>query len=121
MHSLRWTDSPVPAGRRCCSTECFGSAEQRTAPGPGTSALQRLLSGLKSMTSVLTEEVWTLWNLGVIITILAWFMAWTVAAKNMIRRTNMEKQEMVRKATAEIEAAKQKYAKQKKVENKKSK
>eukprot|EP01044_Picomonas_judraskeda_P012818 COSAG03_NODE_1875_length_3400_cov_2.363223_2_plen_74_part_00 len=73
------------------------------------------------MTSVLTEEVWTLWNLGVIITILAWFMAWTVAAKNTIRRTNMEKQEMVRKATAEIEAAKQKYAKQKKVENKKSK
>jgi hypothetical protein len=73
------------------------------------------------MGMVLTDEVWTLQNFVVVALVVAWFIGWTVAAKNMLQRTDLHKREMVNLAAREINTQKQQYAKQTKVDNKKSK
>ena len=73
------------------------------------------------MGTFLTDEVWTLQNFAVLAFVVVWFIGWTLAAKNVLQRTEIHKREMVNLAAHEINAQKQQYAKQAKVDNKKSK
>ncbi len=68
----------------------------------------------------LTEEVWTLQNFVVFAFILAWFIGWTVAAKHMLQRTELQRRDMVNLAAREIDMQQRRHAKHTK-ENKKSK
>ena len=62
------------------------------------------------MGSVLTEG-FSLQNCAVIAFVILWFIGWTYAAKNMMRRSEMQKREMVMTAKREIEQQKQRVAK----------
>lgn len=57
------------------------------------------------MGSVLTEG-FSLQNCAVIAFVILWFIGWTYAAKNMIRRSELQKREMVMTAKREIEQQK---------------
>lgn len=65
------------------------------------------------MGSVLTDEWFSLQNFGVLAFIVLWFGGWTIAAKNMIHRTEIQKQEMMNVAAREIQAQKDKSRKSK--------
>ena len=73
------------------------------------------------MGSVLTEERYSLWNFFVCLFIVFWFVAWTWAAKNMIKRTDLQRREMINDAAREINRIKADAAAAKTTEPKKDK
>jgi hypothetical protein len=74
----------------------------------------------RKMGSVLTEG-FSLQNCAVIAFVILWFIGWTYAAKNMMRRSELQKREMVMTAKREIEQQKQRVAKAAAGDSKKSK
>ena len=72
------------------------------------------------MGNILTDE-WSVRNVGISVFIVLWFVGWAKAAQNMMKRTEQERQEMVHRAAQEIQAQKEKFAKQRTAEHKKSK
>lgn len=71
------------------------------------------------MGNILTEE-WSLYKCAVFVFIFAWFVGWAAAAKHMMMRTEVQRQDLVRVAAQEIQMQKQKLAKQSSADNKKS-